>query len=491
MRRLGWPSKRTWFRIHGWLGLNLGLLLFIVCFSGTIATLSNEIDWLLNPALRAESRGSAAWSWEGWYQAVRAEHPDAHVAVLEAPAGGGWAARAMIAYGPSDLRYVYVHPDTGDVQGTFSHFNVARFFRSFHKQLYIYPGSLPHGVYAVGPLAIVLLLSAATALAFYAIRWNDLLLRRRAAGARAFWSSVHRAAGVWTLLLTVVFAVTGIWYLVERAAADAGAPIGRVEVLASNASVEVAPGVARRDLDSCLDRARQVFPTFDVRSVFFPRRATGAVTLYGQAAAWLVRGTANYVIVDPYSGAVLGRQDAADLPLGSRLIQTADPLHFGTFGGLTTKLLWFVAGLVISASVLAGVRIWHLRTTRGRAGPGPPASGITRSGLAVTFGVLALAIYGSIVNIAESISHDPARPATEFAARAAAADVPGLVPPYVWTVVGGFLLCTALISIATLVTLRTPSPAERRRRRTAAPGAGIEQRVRHEHGARPARRAAS
>lgn len=483
MARPGWPSKRTLFRIHGWLGLNLGLLLFIVCFSGTVATLSHEIDWLLNPALRAESRGSSAWSWEGWYQAVRAEHPDAHVAVLEAPPTGGWAARAMVAYGPSDLRYVYVHPDSGDVQGTFSHFNVARFFRSFHKQLYIYPGSLPHGVYAVGPLAIVLLLSAVTALAFYAIRWNDLLLRQRAAGARAFWSSVHRAAGVWTLPLTVVFAVTGLWYLVERAAADAGAPLGRVEVLASNASVAVEAGAARRDLDSCIDRARQAFPAFDVRSVFFPRRAAGAVTLYGQADAWLVRGTANYVVVDPYSGAVLERQDAADLPLGSRLIQSADPLHFGTFGGLTIKLLWFAAGLVISASVLAGIRIWHLRMRHGRDGLRPRAAGITRGGLAVTFGVLALTVYGSIVNIAESISHDVAGPGPELAG---AADVPGLVPPYVWTVVGGFVLCTVLISVATLMTLRAPLPTARRQPRGVAPGAGVEQRVRREHGVQPA-----
>ena len=44
---------RLLFRLLGWIGLNLGLLLFFVCFSGTVATLSHEIDWLLNPAIRA------------------------------------------------------------------------------------------------------------------------------------------------------------------------------------------------------------------------------------------------------------------------------------------------------------------------------------------------------------------------------------------------------------------------------------------------------
>ena len=455
------PSRRTWFRIHGWLGLNLGLLLFICCFSGTVATLSHEIDWLLNPAMRADSRGPAAWSWDRWRAAIHARHPEASLIRLAVPPAAGWAASGMVAYGPSDLRHVYVHPDTAEVQGTFSQFNVARFFRSFHKQFYIYPGALPHGVYAVGPLAVVLLLSAISALLFYRIRWDDLLLRQRSASARTLWSSLHRATGVWTLLFTLVFALTGVWYLVERAAADAGTPIGSAEVLASRRSVEVVHTTARPDLDTLVRQAQAAFPAFDVQSIFLPRRADVAVTLYGQADAWLVRGTANYVIVDPYSGTVLERRDATDLPLGARLMQTADPLHFGNFAGLSVKLLWFVAGLLISLSVLAGVRIWHLRVNQSRARRGAPAAGISRSGLVVTFGVLALTTYGSIVNIGNSIAHGSPDPlsATVRATAASATAVPaagaGLVPFYVWGVVGGFVLCTVVVTVVTLATLRS------------------------------------
>ena len=460
-------SRRTLFRIHSWLGLNLGLLLFICCFSGTVATLSHEIDWLLNPAMRADSRGPDAWSWERWSTSIRARHPGALLLQLAAPPADGWAARGTVAYGPSDWRHVYVHPDTGDVQGTFSQFNVARFFRSFHKQFYIYPGALPHGIYAVGPLAVVLLLSAITALFFYRIRWNDMLLRQRSASARTWWSSLHRASGVWTLVFTLVFAVTGIWYLVERAAVDVGMPIGRAEVLASRVAVDAPEGARRLDLDSCVASARAAFPTLDVRSIFVPRSDDAAITLYGQADAWLVRGTANYVVVDPYSGAVLDRRDAADLPLGARLMQTADPLHFGNFAGLSVKLVWFVAGLLISLSVLAGVRIWHLRVNQSRARQQEPAAGIGRGGLVVTLGVLALTTYGSIVNIGNSIAHTEPPPLAGVALAAGAgsgdaspaASAAQLVPLYVWGVVGGFVLCTALLAVLVLAVLR---PGRRR-----------------------------
>ena len=450
MARRRRPSKRTLFRIHGWLGLQLGLLLFIVCFSGAVATVSHEIDWLLNPAIRADSATPpSAWPWERWRRAVRAEHPGAHVSVLEAPPGPGWAARATVAYGPSHLLHVYLHPETGDVQGTFSHFNVARFFRSFHKQFYIYPGALPHGVYVVGPLAVVLLLSAVTALTFYRIRWSDLLLRQRPAGPRTFWSSAHRAGGVWTLPFTLVFAVTGIWYLVERAAADAGLPIGRAEAFTFTLSAAVEPDGERLDLDACVDRAQEALPALDVRTVLLPRREGGAISLFGRTDAWLVRGSASYVVIDPYRGAVLRRQDAADLAIGPRLIHTADPLHFGTFGGLPTKLLWLGAGLIISISVLTGVRIWWLRTVQDRRGGPAAAAGISRGGLAATLAVLALTTYGSVVNVRDSVAHGETR-------------------PYVWIVVGAFVLCTALASAAALAALR-PAPSIRRAFRRRAP----------------------
>ena len=43
-------------------------------------------------------------------------------------------------------------------------------------------------------------------------------------------------------------------------------------------------------------------------------------------------------------GAVLLRTDATDLSAHQRISEAADPLHFGTWGGLASKLVWFVFG---------------------------------------------------------------------------------------------------------------------------------------------------
>ena len=45
--------RKSLFKLHKWIGVQLGFLLFIICFTGTLSSISNEIDWLLQPDYRA------------------------------------------------------------------------------------------------------------------------------------------------------------------------------------------------------------------------------------------------------------------------------------------------------------------------------------------------------------------------------------------------------------------------------------------------------
>ena len=49
------PKKKTsrvWWHVHQWVGLKLAIFMSFVCLTGTLAVLSSEIDWLLQPSLR-------------------------------------------------------------------------------------------------------------------------------------------------------------------------------------------------------------------------------------------------------------------------------------------------------------------------------------------------------------------------------------------------------------------------------------------------------
>ncbi|MGQ9366818.1 PepSY-associated TM helix domain-containing protein [Azospirillum sp. ST 5-10] len=353
--------RRALFRLHAWIGLHLGWLLFVVCFSGTVAVFGPELNRLADPSLRVDppsSGGRPPPSWQRLHDAVAAAHPHAAVLALAAADGPRSAALAAVAYGPEDVRRVPVDPATGRVQGQRSNFGVAAFLRIFHKQLYIVPSVMGvHGTLLVGALALPLLAGAVAGWLSLA-RWRRALTTLRVGRSpRLLWSDLHRLAGLWALPVTALLCLTGLWYLAETALDGTGAlPAGPRPLRLEAAALRDRPAVlAPIDLDRAAAIAAAALPGLEVTRIALPVRPGDPLTLTGQAAAWLVRDRANQVRLDPYSGAVLDVRRGEDLGLAERWVETADPLHFGTFAGLPGRLLWFAAGLALCAGILAGL----------------------------------------------------------------------------------------------------------------------------------------
>ncbi|MBB6329002.1 hypothetical protein FHS59_004666 [Algoriphagus iocasae] len=61
--------------------------------------------------------------------------------------------------------------------------------------------------------------------------------------------------------------------------------------------------------------------------------------------------------MDPLQNKVVGIQKAENIPTVMYLNDIADPIHFGNWGGLTTKIFWFLGGLSICGLILTGIWI--------------------------------------------------------------------------------------------------------------------------------------
>jgi len=366
----GWLTKKRLFELHGWLGLNLGLPLFVICLSGTFAVMSPEIDWLINPAMRVtppQDIDAETLSWGTLVDRIEAKYPAAIVSLIYAGPDRRSAYRASVTFGPGDLRHVYIDPYTGNVRGQGMLFNVKSFFRIFHKQFYILRGDYwPHGRIFVCVFSIVLLLSAVTGLMFYKQWWRALWTLRLNRSRRVFWSDLHRMIGVWSLLLAILFAVTGLWYLTAQVLEDfdlkehvSFAEFDPAELAGRPPNIQPVP------LDQMVDNAQAAYPGLEITGLFLNRRRGSGLTVVGNGPAVLTGDTTDQVHVHPYTGEVLRLIRADELSAGPRLVAAVDPLHFGRFGGLVTKIIWTLAGLALSVGILVGVYIWWLRVTRG------------------------------------------------------------------------------------------------------------------------------
>ena len=353
-------KRRRWFDVHSWLGVFAGLLLFVICWSGTVAVFSHEIDWLLDARLRVDAPARVA-SWDRLARGVEAVHPDAERYSLHAPRHAGFAAHAVVDTPTQAMRRVYLHPATGAYLGETSYFNVQRFFRSLHMSMFDFGSGRLWGYWFVGAFSVLLLVSAIAPLLFYRRWWRGFFSLKTGRGARVFWSDAHKLVGVWTWPFVFLVALTGLWYLVEFFDVDLGYP-------ATPGFPEATAAPAQAPLDRLVAVAQARWPQLEITGVT-PARGSywgDVVRIEGQADAWLVRDRANHVFVDPRSSTLLHRHDIARIGWPARWVDTADPLHFGDFGGLWTQALWGLFGLGLSALCLTGayLHVQRLRSLR-------------------------------------------------------------------------------------------------------------------------------
>lgn len=354
-------TRRTWFDWHSWLGLTTGLLLFVVCWSGTVAVFSHELDWLAEPAMRAPASPDRSIPWAAIEANVAAARPGWSIDQIHAPKAPGFAVEALVR-SPEDVAgRVFADPATGQVLGGSTYFNVQRFFRSLHMSLFIAEWriwGIPFGYLVVALLSIPLLIQLVSGLVFYKRFWRGFFRLEHRRGAKVFWSDLHKLSGVWAIWFVLLMGLTGAWYLAEwKVTSQPWEPDPPA------AEGQAAPALPLAEL---LPLARAACPELAIRQIALYSRDEGVVAFHGQDGSVLLRDRAARVWVNAQTGEVLGVRRPAEMSLLHRWIDTADPLHFGDFAGVWSKLIWFIFGLGMSAMCLTGAYLQAKRQERGR-----------------------------------------------------------------------------------------------------------------------------
>lgn len=349
-------NKKSFFQIHSWIGIKLSILFFIVCFSGTLATLSNEMDWLFYPGLRAEKVGDRV-PYNDLARAVGEAFPSGELTYWIMPEETYLNDIAYVEVG--DQRYyVFVDAYKGVVTGSTT-VTFQRFFRDFHYYLFVPFYQI--GYFVVLVFAFFLVVALATALVFYKKWWKKFLDHKSSGSPLVFFRSLHRMVGLWSLPFALLFSVTGIWYFIERT------NIGNV----SGISNPPAPKLEENgqegkptgslsytlDYDLAAKLALEQIPDLRIGGIVPTSALTDPIYIRGKSSVPLVRKRSNRVYVDPVTYEVVEVQKATEIPRIMYLNDIADPLHFGNWGGLLTKVIWFFAGLSISGLILTGIWI--------------------------------------------------------------------------------------------------------------------------------------
>jgi len=363
-------NSKLWFLVHSWLALPIWFFVLIVCFTGMLAVVSQEIVWLANADVRASKPDDASQrlSYQQVLDAMHKAEPDLAVRFFSQPDGAHFALQASVTRADGTNALLYVNPYTGAIQGQRPDFDFEAFTRALHGWWLVpFTNGYSWGWYLVSLLGLPMLASLVTGLVVYKKFWRGFFKPVRTGhGRRIFWGDLHRLAGVWSIWFIAVISITGTWFLIQAILGDNHVTISSEPVTPVIARQQVphppdGSPAPRIDLDEAARIATQAVPGLDVSFISLPATAYSHYSMGGRGWYPLMFQTAE---VNPYT-----RNVDAQFLLGDRsalefVTESMRPLHTGDFGGLAIKLIWFFFGLVLTLMVFSGLLIWTKRTAQ-------------------------------------------------------------------------------------------------------------------------------
>lgn len=386
MIALSSQRTRALLAIHGWSGVLLGLLLYVVILTGALAVFADEIgDWAspldgpvaeaLPPGLDARIRELAAqidpaYHEEMYYYAQAGGRIRVYFHHHVAAADGGHPQEMGVEFElhPRSLDVLARREGPGEAVQAGSVANaLAEFIVHLHVSLHV---PEPWGYLLTGVLGLAMLVAAVTGLVVHRHLLAELFTWRRWKGGLLGRRDAHVIAGSWNLPFAFVLAFTGSFY---SFAGSLGIPImamvafggdqqALIETIVGSPPPEDTRAQPIADLDRIVADAQQriaVAPSFV--SVSHYGRADARVTVFALPATGAV--FSHNLLYDGASGSFLQHKPSLGLlpSAGGTLVDLMAPLHFGNFAGWLSKLTWFALGLASVYVALSGLELWIAR----------------------------------------------------------------------------------------------------------------------------------
>lgn len=361
-------TNRFWFQLHGYFSLPVWILFCFVCLTGTIAVISHELTWLTNPASRAVNPDNhAPKNMAEIMTIVEAEYPTAKVTTVMnfEP----YLVNAVV-FTDSDKpnAVAYVNQYTGEIQETNTGITFIGFMRSLHSWLlFPWQNSYSVGYYLVCVMAIVMLGALITGLIIYKNFWRSFLSPkvRKHQGQRTFLADLHRLAGVWSIWFMLLMSITGLWYLCQailwHSDTEIEAHPPAVYAVEVPKFIESTPAIPY-SLNEALEITKGTFPNFSTTYILPPEHFRDTYKIYGEGDFIFYDKYAYGASVNPWTGELTVIRRPSEMNTLQTLTHISHPLHYGTIGGIWTKIIWFLFGILLTGMSITGFLMWGKRT---------------------------------------------------------------------------------------------------------------------------------
>ena len=363
--------RRLVFQIHLWIGIAIGLYVFGISVTGATLVLREEIEILLYPQLFRHDRTEGTESQRATptmvLKGVQSAYHDFTISAIYSPTGKRDTFMVYINRN-EDYRTAYADPVTGAALGEVPRDSFLGWVQDLHFNLLA--GSTGRLLNGVGGLALLLLGFTGLMIWWPGVStWkHGLTVNFRKNWTRIIWE-LHGATGFWTLALILMWGLTGAYFTFPqqyRSVVEAVSPTTRFTPPLSDLTLR--DSYTPADIDSLAIRAVEESRGRELWGVDIPSTDDGAieiVTATIRRDRWANRDQREFYF-DRFSGELLAQHDPVNRTLGDIVMAWIVPLHFGTFAGLASRIVWLVLGLTPALLSVTGALVWWNRVLRNR-----------------------------------------------------------------------------------------------------------------------------
>ncbi|WP_199610806.1 PepSY-associated TM helix domain-containing protein [Flocculibacter collagenilyticus] len=366
--------KKTAFKLHSWLAMSAIIPLLIISFTGSILVFKKEIDALLMPnsatlSVQSFTQNSTSehlltsrQSLNSLHNTVKHAFPEYHLASWE------------LFDNHTDPDIVYLVKNN-----TFDFYKI--FLNPYQGTILSEPVSLTHyltdwllelhytflaeeiGAVIGAAYAMILIILGITGIIMHSRFYKTLFTLRLKRAKKVLFSDIHKFIGIVASPVLLILGLTGAYWNV------AGVIHDLEEHEHHHKYVMNTPRYNHNlSLDALVENAQSRVQGLTVTYLSLAYEPGKQIGLYGRVP------TSNPLLSDYGSGAQYHRQTGSFISLWDirqrnaipKILDSFRALHYGTFGGLITRIIWCALGAAPIILGITGSYLWLARRARKR-----------------------------------------------------------------------------------------------------------------------------
>lgn len=360
--------KSIYRKLHLWVSLPFGIFVFIICFTGALLVFEDEIyDATHRDMVFVEPVGDPLPLAQLLPPVVASLDEGVVMTGVEISEHSNRAYKVKLSK-PKHAA-IFVNQYTGEMLGQYGRTPFYMFVFKLHRWLLDSPGA-DKGVFwgrlivGISTLAFVVIMVAGMLLWWPKKRKNvGKYLKIRGGSWATFWVTLHSAGGVYAFVVLMVCALTGLTWSFEWYRAGFyklfGGDIQQTQQRGGGGKQEKTIDETYASWDEVHRSLQSELTSYDHLTI-----SSGKVAV--NTKGWGNQMAGDEYLFDATSGEVTKKILYADQPTNGKIRGWIHAVHFGAWGGLLTKIITFVAGLLGAALPLTGYYFWWRKLSRRR-----------------------------------------------------------------------------------------------------------------------------